>query len=244
MPTRDILLPVLPLAHFPDKNQLNELLHLVSQVTHVHLAGGIHNEPITSCWKSLQYLSVTTWMLSEHMFGTEPFPRLTHVSLFEYADIHNPLIHTSFIRDHFPMITSLHLSVPWVIRNHAMVMAQSQHNVQTLKLIINIQDGIGDEEMIPSFPLEVTNDQLAMLPAELPILQLEVVQSDDELEQGAWYSQWIFNDVVPPATGLGGTCLKSIDLLVSQPKSTSAERERVLSRQWVKAPNGDWQRVE
>jgi len=203
--------------------------------------------------KKLDHQNLAVWgwggcggafVLSPTLFGTEPFPQLTHVSLFEYADIHNPLIHTSFICDHFPMITSLHLSVPWVIWNRAMVMAWSQHNVQTLKLIINIQDRIGDEEMIPSFPLEVTNDQLAMLPAALLILQLEVVQSDDELEQGAWYSQWIFNDVVPPATGLGGTGLKSIDLLVSQPKSTSAERERVLSRQWVKAPNGDWQRVE
>ena len=145
------------------------------------------------------------------------------------------------------MITSLHLSIPWGLRNHAMVIARSQRKVQALKLVINIWEGMKEEDMTPYHPVEDPNEPLrcSTLPAVLQILKLEVVQSHDELEQSAtWCSRWVFDDVIPSLTGLGGTGLKSIGLSVSQQRRTSAGTERVLLRQWVKAPNGDWQRVE
>jgi hypothetical protein len=230
---------------FPDKSQLNELLRLGSQVTHLHVTGHFHNEPVTACQESLQYLHTSIWMLSEHIFGTEPFSRLMHLSLSlsEYGDRanHPP---SSFIHDHFPMITSLHLYIPWRFRNYAMIIARSQHNVQALKLAIYIHAGTKDEAVTCCFPAEVQLHQ-AKLPMALQTLELEVAQSHDELERSAtWCSRWVFDDVIPPVTGLGGTGLKSICLLVSQPKSRSVARERVLSRQWVKLPNGDWQKLE
>jgi hypothetical protein len=236
---------------FPDKSQLNELLR-GSQVTHLHVAGHFHNEPVTACQESLQYLSTSSWMLSEHIFGTKPFTRLMHLSL-TFSEYKDPADHlfmpSSFIRDHFPMITSLQLSIQWVFRNRAMLMARSQHKVQTLKLVIYIQDVVegADEERSPFFPVDVPNDPLhrAMLPAALQTLKLEAVQFDGELERNITQcSLWVFDDVVPSVTGLGGAGLKSIDLLVSQPKRGSVQREPVHSRQWVKAPNGDWQRLE
>jgi hypothetical protein len=232
---------------FPDVNHLNELLRLGSQVTHLHVTGHIYNEPVTACQRSLQHLSTSSWMLSEHIFGTEPFPRLMHLSLTcsEYdVTVNHPSTPTSFIRDHFPTITSLDLSIPWRFRNHAMVMARSQHNVQALKLVIYIHAGTKDEVLTCCFPAEVQLHQ-AKLPMALQTLELEVAQSHDELERSAtWCSRWVFDDIVPPVTGLGGTGLKSIRLLVSQPKSRTVERERALSRQWVKAPNDGWKMLE
>ena len=90
-----------------DRGQLNELLRLGSQVTHLHVTG-FSNEPVTACRKSLQYLSISAGMLSDHNFGTEPFPRLMHLSLrvFQSADTADHLlILSSFIRNHFPAIT-------------------------------------------------------------------------------------------------------------------------------------------
>jgi len=235
---------------FPDKGQLNELLRLASQVTHLHVTGHLHNVPITACQESLQSLSISTRMLSEHILGTKPFPQLVHLSLllFGFADTaDHRLTPSSFIRDHFPMIISFQLYVPWELRNHAMVIARSQRKVQALKLVINIREGMKEEEMTPYHPVEDPNEPLrcATLPAVLQILKLEVVQSHDELEQSAtWCSRWVFDDVIPSLTGLGGTGLKSIGLSVSQQRRTSAGTERVLLRQWVKAPNDDWQRVE
>ena len=66
---------------FPDRSQLNALLRLASQVTHLHVTGHTRNEPITACQESLRYLSISTPMLSEHIFGTRPFPQLVHLSL-------------------------------------------------------------------------------------------------------------------------------------------------------------------
>ena len=229
---------------FPDKDQLNELLRLGSQVTHLHVTGH-SNEPVTACRKSLQYLYTSIWVLSDHNFGTEPFPRLIHLSLriFQSADTANHLlIPSSFIRNHFPAITSLHLSIPWAFRNCAMAMARSQHNVQALKLVVVGMDCY--------FPVDVLNDQLhqanqAKWPAALQTLTLEAVQFRGELERGATRcSRWVFDNVVPPVTGLGGAGLKSIGLSLSQPTSRSAGRERVLSRQWVRAPNDVWQLLE
>ena len=230
---------------FPDNDQLNELLRLWSQVTHLHLNGN-SKEPVTACRKSLQYLDTNIRMLSDYIFGTEPFPRLMHLSLEipEAADY--PPTLSSFIRDHFPTITSFHLSIPWAFRNRAMVMARFQHNVQALKLVINIRQWIDDEEdgeTDSCFPVEVPDDQLhrAMLPTSLEALTLDIIQSHGELERGATRCiRWVFDHVVPFMTGSGGTGLKSISLLVSQPKSRLVERERLLSRQWVKAPDDVW----
>jgi len=232
--------------NFPDESELNELLRLAPQVTRLHVTGHILNEPITACRESLQYLLISIWMLSEHMFGTKPFPRLMHLSLihYEFADIFPP---SSFISDHFPMIKSLDLSILWEFRNHAMVTARSHHRVQTLKLVIMIRDGINDDEVDPCFPVGAPNDQLhcAMLPAALQTLKLEVTEFNGELERSAIRcNRWIFDDVIPSVTGLGGPGLKSIGLLVSVYKGRPVAREQALSRQWVKAPNGDWHRVE
>jgi len=235
---------------FPDNGQVNELLRLGSQITRLHVTGHFHNEPATACQENLQYLTTSLWMLSEHIFGTEPFRRLVHLSLmpFECVDVANhPVTPSSFIHDHFPTITSLQLSIQWDFRNHAMVMARSQHNLQTLELVIHTREGMDDEEsgaVDRDFSGEVPSDQLdqAMLPAALQTLHLEVVHSHDESEQSAVRCiQWVFDDIVPPVTGLGGTSLKSIRLSVSEPER---EREPVISRQWVKAPNGDWLRLE
>ena len=262
LPPSQIQLPSLPclqeLRHhqyylrntFPGENQLNELLRLGSQVTRLHVSG---HESVTACRKSLQYLDTSIWMLSDLTFGTEPFPRLMHLSLrvFQTADTANHLLtFPSFIRDHFPKITSLHLSMLWALRYYAMVLVRSQHNVQALKLVISIEDEIDDEgsgETNTCSPVEVPNDQphQAMWPAALQTLKLEAVQYHGELEQGATRCiRWVSNDVIPSVTGLGGPDLKSIDLLVFQPKSRSVERERVLSRQWVRAPNDVWQVLE
>jgi hypothetical protein len=232
---------------FPDKSQLNELLRLGSQVTHLHVSGHLRDEPVTACQETLQYLSTSFWMLSEDIFGTKPFPRLMYLSLkfSAYIDRADLLfIHSSFIRDHFPTITSLELSIPCVFRNRAMVMARSQHKLQALKLIMYIQDWVepADEEMDPFFPVGVPNDPLhrAMSPAPLQTLNLDV-QLHGELEWNATRCiQWVFDDVVPS----GGAGLKRISLLVSRSKSGSVEKERVLSRQWVKAPNSDWRNLE
>ena len=262
LPPSQIQLPSLPclqeLRHhqlhtqntFPDKNQLNELLRLGSQVTRLHVSG---HESVTACQKSLQYLSTSGSTLSDLTFGTEPFPRLMHLTLSVFQSARTPnhlLALPSFIRDHFPKITSLHLSMLWALRNYAMVMVRSQHNVQVLRLITSIEDGIDGEESGETnscFPVEVPNDQphQAMWPAALQTLNLEAVQYHGELERGATQCiQWVFNDVIPSVTGLGGTGLKSISVVISQPKSRSVERERVLLRQWVRAPNDVWQVLE
>jgi hypothetical protein len=107
-----------------------------------------------------------------------------------------------------------------------------------------IQDWVepADEEMDPFFPVGVPNDPLhrAMSPAPLQTLNLDV-QLHGELEWNATRCiQWVFDDVVPS----GGAGLKRISLLVSRSKSGSVEKERVLSRQWVKAPNSDWRNLE
>jgi len=134
----------IPLGESP----LNDILRLASQVTHLHMTGQ-YLAPVTACQKSLQYLTTSIWMLSEDVFGIEPFPRLMHLSLdlFRFTDIvYHPFAPYSFICDHFPMITSLHLSIPWVLRNYAMAMARSQHNVQVLKLDLypGLDNGRGD----------------------------------------------------------------------------------------------------
>ena len=223
---------------FLGENPLNEILRSASQVTHLHVTGHFL-APVTACQKSLQHLTTSIWMLSEHVFGIEPFPRLMHLSLdfFRFTDmVDRPFAPSSFICDHFPMITSLHLSIPWVLRNYAMAMARSQHNVQVLKLDLYIRDWIMDEGIVPDDPLH-----RVMLAAALHTLKLEVVQSHRDLERGATQCiRWVFDDVVPYVIGLGGAGLTRIDLSVSR----FVERERILSRQWRKAPNDGWKTLE
>ena len=233
---------------FSDRNQLNELLRLAPQVTHLRVTGN-SNEPVSACRKSLQHLSTSFWVLSDDIFGTEPFLRLMHLSLelTRPTDVVNhPLTPSSFIRNHFPAITSLHLTIPWTFRNCAMAMAQSLQNVQALKLVVEMHYKESGE-MGYRFPVEVLDDQLHQpkLPAALQALTLEAVQHCGELERGATLCiQWVLDHVIPPVTGLGGTGLKSISVVVSQPQSRPVERERVLLRRWVRAPNDDWQVLE
>ena len=242
---------------FPDKIQLNEFLRIGSQVTHLHVTGHVHDEPIAACQRSLRYLSTDAWMLSERILGTEPFPRLMHLSLkfSRFSDTLNRLhAHSPFVCDYFPRITSLHLDVPWIIRNDAILMARSQHNVQTLKLIFNTSYGIEYEtpRSHSCLPLEASNDdQLhpAILPFALQTLELEVPQLYGEPERSAMLcSQWVFGHVVPFVTDLGGTGLKSIGLKISsirvRPRSATVEREQVLQRQWAKVSNDGWQILE
>jgi len=93
-----------------------------------------------------------------------------------------------------------------------------------------------DEGIVPDGPLH-----RVMLAGALHALKLEVVQSHHNLELGATKcSQWVFDDVVPYVTGLGGAGLTSIDLSVSR----FVERELILSKQWVKAPNDGWKTLE
>jgi hypothetical protein len=238
---------------FYDTSQLNELLRLGSQVTHLHVTGHFDYEPVTACRESLQHLSTIDWMLTERIFGMDPFPRLTHLSLrlFPFSDMRNrQTIRASFIRDHFPRITSFHLHMPWLLRNCAMGLARSQHNVHTVKLVIDTKYGIGytgSGEIHSFYPVEVSNDLLhqARLPSALRTLMLEVIHARNDLERcAAECTRWLYDDIIPSVPGLGGPDLKSIDILVIQPKSESVERERVLSRRLVKVSNDDWQMVE
>ncbi len=238
---------------FPDDGQLNELLRLGSQLTHLFVTGHTYYDPVTACQNSLQHLSINDRMLSEHIFGTVPFPRLIHLCLriSRFSDaMKNPLQRSLFIRDHFPRITSLHLHIPWFFRKCAVAMARSQHNVQTLTLAIEAKGGIEYEEnvkMLPFYQVEIPNDELhqTMSPTALQTFKLEVTQDHCGLERSAARcTQWVYDDIIPPVMGLGGLGLTSIDMSVSKPKIGSIVREPVLSRRWVKVADGSWLIVE
>ena len=262
--SQDLQLPSLPclqeLHHhqvysrrtFSDNGQLNELLRLGSQLTHLLVTGQTYYDPVTACRNSLQHLSINDRMLTEEIFGIVPFPRLMHLSLrqLQFSDaVKNPLKRSLFIRDHFPRITSLHFHIPWFFRNYAMAIARSQHNVQTLTLAINTEGGIEYEEnvMICSlYQVEIPNElHQAMSPTTLHTFKLEVTQDNFELERSAARcTQWVHDDIIPPVMGLGGPGLTSIDISVSKPKIGSIVRERVLLRRWVKVAHDGWQKVE
>ena len=238
---------------FTDNGQLNELLRLGSQLTHLLVTGQTHYDPITACRNSLQHLSINDQMLSEKIFGTVPFPRLIHLTLriFRFSDaVKNPHKRSLFICDHFPRITSLHLHIPWFFRNYAMAIARSQHNVQTLTLTIDTEGGIECEENVKMlYQGEIPSDELhqAMSPTSLQTFKLEVTQDHCELERSAARcTQWVYDDIIPPVMGLGGLGLTSIDMSVSKPKSGSVfiVREQVLLRRWVKVADDGWQMVE
>ena len=78
-------------------------------------------------------------------------------------------------------------------------------------------------------------------PAPLQSLKLDVAQTSYELERSvAPCTRWISDSILPPVTGLGGSDLKHIDVSFVQPQSV-LERERVISKRWVKSPNENWQ---
>ena len=180
-------------------------------------------------------------MLTQRMLGTTPMALLISLSIrlsWKWRMSYH-LALPAFVCDHFPGITSLQLDIPWSLRNVALIMALSQHNVRTMELSILTVGGLGrwrlnQVEALNYYPRN------NMLPGPLQSLTLDVVQRSDELEQGlVQCSRWIDDDVVHPMTGLGGSNLKSIDVLH---ESGFAGKQKIW-RRWVKLPDGDW-RIE
>src|SRR5258708_12676236 len=126
---------------------LNALSH-VSQLTHLQLFGYAELLRIDGSLKSLQHLSVEDSMLTEGVFGTNPFPRLTSLNIrcHQPWGLHYHLTISSFLHNYFPGITSLHLAIPWSLRNFALVLARSQPCVQALRLSIVTGYGLDWEE--------------------------------------------------------------------------------------------------
>jgi len=231
---------------FPDESKLTELFRLASQVTCLHLFGSFRNTRVAAFPKSLQHLSIHENVLKEHEFGTGGLPQLVSLNIRLCSQglwrlNHRPML-PSFIRDRFPGITSLQLDIQWSLRNFALVMARSQRNVRLLELCIATEFGLHWEREL-SDEVEVPTEYLCetMLPATMQTLKLEVVQISYELERSVeCCARWINSIVLPSATGLGGSDLKSIDVSFVQPERGLA-RERALSRRWAKLPGGDWQ---
>jgi len=253
-PLRRVILPSFPclreLCHYQmlthdhgNETLLNELFHLVPRVTHLHLYDCVYYRHLTAFPKSLQHLSIDEMMLTEQTFGQITCPQLMSLSLRYYRvwglNYHFTL--SSFIRDHFPRITYLHLDRPRILPT-ALALARSQHHVQTLKVSLKSTRGLDREGTDFNFPPGIPSDILrgCILPAALQSLILEVVQTDYELERSVpTFTQWIDDNVLPPVTGLGGPDLKNIDILFVRLES-KLERERVVRRRWVKSPNGNW----
>ena len=222
---------------------LSELFHLVPQVTHLHLYGCVLYRQITAFPKNLQHLAIDELMITEPNFGPITCSQLISLSLRWYgvSGLKYLLTISSFIRDHFPRITCLHLDSPWPPPT-ALALARSQHHVQTLKLSLNTTRGLDREGTDFSFPPGSPSDihRGCTLPAALQFLILEVVQTDYKLERSVpTCTQWINDNVLPPVTGLGGPNLKNIDVLFVRLENKSG-RERVVRRRWAKSPNGDW----
>ena len=216
----------------------------VSQVTHLHLYGTLDSSRITAFPKSLQHLSTEDRMLSQQKLGTTPMAQLISLSirLSEKRGTSHHLDTSAFVSGHFPGITSLHLNIPWSLRNAALVMARSQRNVREMELSIFTS---GAEAGWRLNRVEGFNDyhRNNMLPGVLRSLRLGVNQHSGELEWGvAQCSRWIDNDVIHPVIGLGGSDLKSIELSLIIREGES-ERERRTWKRWVKSPDGVW-RIE
>ena len=228
--------------HHGNGTLLDEVFH-VSQVTHLHLYGTLDSSHITAFPKSLQHLSTEDGMLSQQMLGTTPMAQLTSLKVWlsQKRGTSHHLEISAFVCDHFPGITSLHLTIPWPLRNAALVMARSQRNVRAMELSIFAYGEVPWQLN----PVEALNDypRNNMLPGVLRSLRLDVVQCSGELEWGvAQCSRWIDDNVVHPATGLGGSDLKSVDLSLII-REIRSERERRTWKRWVKLPGGDW-RIE
>jgi len=226
---------------FPDYSMLNELFRLGPQLAFLHLFGMFHRARVVTFPKSLQHLSIEA--LTEWNFAINALPQLKSLSLKQCKEWWDPKLLPPFIRDHFPRITSLHLDIPWPLRNIALVIARAQYNIQSLELRIVTEFGLNMEGRNLSHKVEIPADDLrtTTFPAALKTLKLEVVQADSELGRSiAPCTRWIDHEVLPSVTGLGGPDLRSVEVWFVQPESKLA-RERVIWRQWIKLPNGDWQ---
>ena len=97
------------------------------------------------------------------------------------------------------------------------------------------------------YPVEIPHDELhqTMSPTALQTLELEVTQYRNELEGSvARCTRWVYDDIIPAATGLGGPGLTCIDMSVAKPQIGPRMWERVLSRRLVKVADDGWQIVE
>ena len=230
---------------YPDNGMLSELFRLAPQLAFLHLYGHFYHTRAATFPKSLQHLLIADGGLTDRNFGINALPQLMSLSIKHYYNWRDPILLPPFIRDRFPRITSLHLDIPWAFRNFALVMARSQYNVQSLELRVVTEFRLDrkQRERYLSSKVEIPADYLrtTTLPAALKTLKLEMVQAKNELE---WIiapcTRWIDYNVLPSVTGLGGPDLRSVEVWFVQPESELA-RERVLWRQWIKLPNGDWQ---
>ena len=221
---------------------LRELLRRGPRVTRLHVVGVLWNYGILSPPKSLRHLSTDNSMLRTGVLGVDPWSQLMSLTIHSHylrrgSRHHNFAL---FIRDHFPRITSLHLHIPWSLRNFALIMARSQENVQTLEFFIIIKHTVEWGET-GGIEAEFSADYLrtAILPAALRSFKIDIF---DRTDYGIGpCTRWVNDNIIPDETGLGGPDLRSIELSLIQPESGS-KRERVLRRQqWVKSPNDDWQ---
>ena len=230
--------------NFGNEAVLDELF-LVSQVTHLHLFGNLDSSRIASFPKSLQHLSTEDGVLVQWRLRPTPLTQLISLSIrrSEEWEMNYHLALSSFVCDHFPGITSLHLDIGWSLRNVALVMARSQHNVRAMELSIVTRRGLDSEGKWRQNQVRILNDYLqnTMLPGTLQSIKLEVVQHYGDLVRTlALCSQWIEDDIIHPVKGLGGSDLRSIDALFILSES-GLERERRIWKRWAKLSDGDWQ---
>ena len=232
--------------HYSDMTLLDELLHR-SQITHLHLSGTLASSHIAvpTFPESLQHLSIPDGMLTQRVLGTTPLTQLISLSIQCYQEwkMNYHLQISSFICDHFPRITFLHLDIRWSLRNAALTVARSQHNVRVMDLSILPIYSPDLGRWWPWNQVEFLNDHLRnnMLSGTLQSLRLNVVQCGGESKLSlAHCSKWIDDDILHPVTGLGGSDLKSIDVSLVQ-REGGSERKRRIWKQWAKLPDGNWQ---
>ena len=231
--------------NFSNEVVLNELFR-VSQVTHLHLFGTL--DPSCLAFpKSLRYLSTEDWVLIQWRRRPNPLTQLISLSIrrSQEWDMRYNLRLSANVCDQFSRITFLRLNIRWSLRNVALVMARSQHHVRAIEFSIVTRQGLDSEGRWRRREVGILNDYLRnnTLPGALQGLRLEVVQHYGDLVRSlAQCSQWIDDDVVHPATGLGGSNLKSIDVSFVLPEN-EFERERRIWKRWAKLPDGDW-RIE
>ena len=143
------------LRHLPrygDVAVLDELFH-VSQVTHMHLFGTLDytHIAVAAFPKSLQHLSTDDRMLTQRVLGTTPLTQLISLSIHrsQKREMRTHLEISAFVCDHFPRITFLHLDIRWSLRNTALVLARSQHNVRAVELSMVTMDGLDSKGRWP-----------------------------------------------------------------------------------------------
>ena len=232
-------------VNFGNEAVLEEIFR-VSQVTHLHLFGTLDLSH-AAFPKNLQHLTIDDEVLIQLNLRPTPVPLTQLISLniqrHQEWDMSYHLAFSALVCDHFPRITSLHLRIPWSLRNVALVLARSQHNVREMELSILTRQGLDSEGWWGRKQVEILDDYLRnnTLPGVLQSLRLEVVQRRGNLESGlALCSRWIDDDIVHPVKGLGGSDLKSVDVSFVLPES-GLERERRIWKRWAKLPDEDWQ---